>query len=245
MTPTRLILTRHGQAHCNVNGIVGGTRGCTGLTDHGRHQAQLLARRLEAEQAPQAITAAYTTPIRRARETADIVADILDLPIHTADDLREPDYGNADGQPWTDVVAAFGRIPAEHPHQPIAPGAESWADYLYRATTTLREILDRHTGEAVLIVGHGETVTTAAHHFLALGAEHRASVAFAAHYASITRWEQQPLAATSASEGWRWTLTTHNDTTHLNANSLQRTRSRARSTRVRGTVPLFERHAGT
>jgi 2,3-bisphosphoglycerate-dependent phosphoglycerate mutase len=213
--PTRLILARHGQAHCNVHGIIGGPRGCTGLTSHGRHQARQLADRLRADHTQDPITAAYTTPLRRARETADIIADHLDLPVNTLDDLREPDYGDADGKPWTDVVAAFGRIPAQHPDHPIATGAETWTAYLKRATTALRDILVRHIGGTVLIVGHGETVTAAAHLFLDLAASVRASAAFAAHYASITRWEQQPLAWTRPGAGWRWTLLTHNDTAHL------------------------------
>jgi len=215
VNPTRLILARHGQAHCNVRGIIGGPRGCTGLTDHGHHQARQLAGRLRSEHATAPITAAYTTPLRRARETADIIADQLAMPATTVDDLREPDYGDADGKPWTDVVAAFGHIPAQHPDQPIAPGAESWAVYLQRTTATLRGILDRHRGGTVLLIGHGETVTAAAHLFLDLAAGLRASAAFAVHYASITRWEQQPLAWTRPEAGWRWTLLTHNDTAHL------------------------------
>lgn len=215
MRPTRLILARHGQAHCNVHGIIGGLRGCTGLTDHGRRQAQRLAVRLRADHTRDPITAAYTTPLRRARETADIIADDLETPIATVHDLREPDYGEADGKPWTDVVTAFGRIPAQHPDHPIAPGAEPWTTYLQRTTTSLRGILARHPGDTVLIIGHGETVTAAAHLFLNLTPDLRASVAFAAHYASITRWEQQPLAWTQPDAGWRWTLLTHNDTAHL------------------------------
>ncbi|MGH3519132.1 MAG: histidine phosphatase family protein [Haloechinothrix sp.] len=215
MSPTRLILARHGQAYCNVRGIIGGPRGCTGLTDDGRRQAWQLAERLRADHTEQPVTAAYTTPLQRAQETADIIAARLGLPVVTMDDLREPEYGDADGKPWTDVVTAFGRISAQHPDHPIAPGAETWTAYLQRATAILRDILARHPGGTVLIVGHGETVTAAAHLFLDLAAGLRATIAFAVHYASITRWEQQPLAWTQPDAGWRWTLLTHNDTAHL------------------------------
>jgi probable phosphoglycerate mutase len=196
---TRLILARHGQAHCNVLGAIGGPRGCTGLTDHGRHQVQQLAERLRAEHDLDSITAAYASPLPRARESAAIIADRLAIPIAVDPDLREPDYGDADGQLWTDVVAAFGGIPAQHADRPVAAGAETWTAYLRRATATLRAILDRHAGGTILIVGHGETVAAAAHHFLDLTAEIRAHVGFAAHYAGLTRWEQQPLSWTRPS----------------------------------------------
>jgi probable phosphoglycerate mutase len=215
MSPTRLVLTRHGQAHCNALGIIGGPAGCTGLTSRGRYQARQLAERLHADHAGRPFDAAYTTPLRRARETAAIIAGHLGLPVTTIDDLREPDYGDADGKPWAEVVTAFGRIPALHPDQPIAPGAETWTTYLNRATAALQVILGRHAGGTVLVIGHGETVTAAAHLFLSLPASVRASAAFAVDYASITRWEQQPLAWTQPGAGWRWTLTAHNDTTHL------------------------------
>jgi probable phosphoglycerate mutase len=215
MDPTQLILVRHGQAHCNVRGVIGGPRGCTGLTDHGRHQATLLAVRLHTEHAQTPITAAYTTPLPRARQTADIISRELSIPVTAEDDLREPDYGDADGKPWTQVVAASGRIPALHPDQPIAPGAEPWTGYLHRASTALRAILARHAGESILIIGHGETVTATAHLLLGLPGA-LPGAAFAVHYASITRWQQQPLAWTQPHAGWRWTLICHNDTTHLN-----------------------------
>ena len=44
---TRMVLVRHGEAVCNVNGIVGGVIGCTGLTELGRRQISALAARLE------------------------------------------------------------------------------------------------------------------------------------------------------------------------------------------------------
>lgn len=215
MSPARLTLARHGQARCNALGIIGGPNGCTGLTGHGRRQAAQLAGRLARDHAERPFGAAYTTPLPRARETSCIIAERLGLPVTIIDDLREPDYGDADGKPWADVVTAFGRIPALHPDQPIAPGAETWTAYLHRATAALQAILSRHPGGTVLIIGHGETVAAAAHLFLGLPASARASAAFAADYASITRWEQQPLAWTRPGAGWRWTLTACNDSTHL------------------------------
>jgi hypothetical protein len=81
-------------------------------------------------------------------ETADIITEALGRTVIVEPDLREPDYGDLDGKPWTDVVAAFGRIPAQHPDHPIAAGAETSTAYLQRATAALRTILTRHRGGA-------------------------------------------------------------------------------------------------
>ena len=61
MSPARLILGRHGQAHCIALGIIGGPAGCTGLTSHGRPQAGQLTERLSREHARRPFDAAYTT----------------------------------------------------------------------------------------------------------------------------------------------------------------------------------------
>lgn len=210
--PTELFIARHGEAWCNREQIVGGPRGCRGLTDTGRAQSHHLARRLRPDHEQRPITSLYTTPLRRVRETAAILALTLGIDAIVEPDLREADYGDADGRPWADVVTAFGGIPAIEADQPIAAGAETWSRYLYRSMAALRSILDRHPGQRVLIVGHGETVTTAAHLMLDLPTTTRTKVAFAAHPASLTIWEQQPLGWTRPDAGWRWTLVRHNDT---------------------------------
>ncbi|MGH3924710.1 MAG: histidine phosphatase family protein [Pseudonocardiaceae bacterium] len=222
LKPTELMITRHGEAWCNREQVVGGPHGCRGLTDTGRDQVHRLAARLRSEHHDRPIDAVYTSPLRRVRESAAIVADAWGIDAAVEPDLREADYGDADGRPWSEVVTAFGGIPANEPDRPIAAGAETWTQYLLRSIAALRTILDRHSGQRVLIVGHGETVTTAAHLLLDLPAMTRARAAFAAHPASITVWQQQPLAWTQPDAGWRWTLVRHNDTSHM-------TRSQGRS----------------
>ncbi len=66
---TELLLARHGEANCNVAGIVGGERGCTRLSSRSRRQVEQLALRLAAEHAANPFNVVYTTPRRRVRET--------------------------------------------------------------------------------------------------------------------------------------------------------------------------------
>ena len=62
---TSLLLTRHGEAHCNVAGVAGGQKACTGLTERGRQQVQLLAERLRGEEPADVL---YASPRRRTLE---------------------------------------------------------------------------------------------------------------------------------------------------------------------------------
>ncbi|MGH3801084.1 MAG: histidine phosphatase family protein, partial [Pseudonocardiaceae bacterium] len=85
---TELVVARHGEAACNVAGIVGGDHGCTGLTPQGRQQVERLAARLAREHAERPFHVVYTTLRRRVQETAEIVSRALDLPTVIETDLR-------------------------------------------------------------------------------------------------------------------------------------------------------------
>jgi 2,3-bisphosphoglycerate-dependent phosphoglycerate mutase len=211
-----LLIARHGEGHCNRDMFVGGPTGCTGLTDLGRHQATRLAKRLLAEHQQQPFDALYTSPLRRTRETASIVATTLNIPITTERALREQDYGpGTDGRPWAELVDQFGGIPSQEPDRPLVPDGETWTHYLRRASTALRRILTRHEGQRILVIGHGETIDASFRLFLNLTAITRGHAGFAAYPTALTRWEQHPAAWTRPDAGWRWMLCAHNDTSHL------------------------------
>lgn len=212
MQASELIIARHGQAWCNLEQTIGGPTTCRGLTPAGHAQAVRLAARLAAAHRRQPFAALYSSPLRRVRETVTAVADALDLAFTVVDDLREPDYGTADGTHWADVVAAFGAAPALHPDQPIAAGAETWRQHQRRVHTVLRALLDQHAGRRVVVVAHGETVTAAHHLFCDADT---LPVAFAVDQAAVTVWQQQPISWLRPADGMRWALTRHNDTSHL------------------------------
>ncbi|MEU8180138.1 histidine phosphatase family protein [Micromonospora sp. NPDC049044] len=113
------------------------------------------------------------------------------LDAETVADLAEQDYGTAGGRPWTDVVAEYGDIPALDADRPLAAGGETWRDYLHRASVAIGEIMTRYVGERVL-VGHGETIDAAFHHFLAVPVAGGATASVAAYH------ERHDLGAAAA-----------------------------------------------
>ena len=109
---SELLLTRHGQAHCNIAGVVGGPETWTALTDLGRQQVKALAARLLDEHERSAIAAVSSGPRLRLKESGHIVAEALELPLVMEAGLDGPHHGEADGRPWYEVKNAFPRLRA-------------------------------------------------------------------------------------------------------------------------------------
>jgi probable phosphoglycerate mutase len=206
--PTDLLLVRHGQAVCNVTGVVGGPRSCAGLTPLGREQARRLAARLNRAEA---VTVMYTAPRLRVQETAQIIGRDIRLAPAIDPLFDGPGHGDADGRPWAEVKTAFGGPPQSSPDRPFAVGAETWNYYLARAADRITRIIQQHEGERVLIVGHAETVEAACTLLLGLPARSSTRIGFAPDHASITWWRIQRYEHDRTVR----TLNTFNDTAHL------------------------------
>lgn len=208
---TELVLARHGESHCNVAGIAGGERGCTGLSGRGREQVRRLAGRLAADHHARPFRAFYGSPRRRVRETADIIGAALGMSAVVLDELRHLDHGTADGRPWREINRESDGPAQNHPDRPIAPGAESWNGYLRRATAALRDILDRHAGQRILVAAHGETVEAAHILLLNLPVTARPGVGFLTDNAAISWWQEHVGRFRTPV----WMLAAHNDQRHL------------------------------
>lgn len=161
MTDTRstLILSRHGQSVWHrENRYAGATD--IGMTGTGREQARLLAAWAEANP-PDAL---YCSPQRRARETAAPVAAALGTAPSIVDDLREVDFGVAEGRTLAeiaaeqpDVAAAFRADPVAHPF----PKAEPPAEAAVRGASALRAIATEVAGGTALVVAHSTLLRVA------------------------------------------------------------------------------------
>jgi probable phosphoglycerate mutase len=205
---TTLILTRHGEAYCNVARVAGGDHCCTGLTRRGRHQVELLAARLQAEEPCHVL---YATSRRRTQESAGILSATLNLAVNIEPGLSGPHHGEADGQPWDEIKAAFGGPPQSDPDRPYAPGSETWNQYLARTSAALADVVQRHHGQRILIAGHGETADAAAMLFLGLAPGFCTRIGFEIGQAALSRWHMQRNRLGQE----LWILAAHNDTRHL------------------------------
>ncbi len=151
---------RHGEAYCNVDGVVGGHRGCRGLTERGRAQARALGRYLERSGLAGEMSALYTSELPRAVETASLLSlEARGLSPTRSHEWCEIEAGEADGLTWPEVVDRFGVVDWESdPTSPFSPGGESWLQFYDRVAGALGVLGERHRGERVLLVTHGGVI---------------------------------------------------------------------------------------
>jgi 2,3-bisphosphoglycerate-dependent phosphoglycerate mutase len=196
---SRIVLVRHGEAECNVSRVVGGRKGCTGLTDLGRVQVAALADRLYESGELREATTLYSSVLPRATETAERLRPVVGPgptalgPVRERDDLSELHPGEADGLEWPDVVERFG-VPDwdSDPSVPIAPGGESWSAFVARAAGAVRDVLRQHPGELVVAAVHAGVVEATMIDFLGVSPDVYRRGWVRILHASMTEWEWVP-----------------------------------------------------
>ena len=153
-TPTTVIMLRHGVTKHTVNKVFSGLGGDDpGLTDLGREQAKRAAARL-AKRGP--IDAIVASPLRRTRETADVVAEELGLDVELEPGFAEMGFGEWDGlaffdimERWPDDMRSWLDSPDVAP-----PGGESFDTVLKRVDEARQRLLTDYEGQTVVVVSH-------------------------------------------------------------------------------------------
>ena len=150
---TRLLLIRHGLSTWNVAGRIQG-QADPPLDDIGREQAHKLARRLLEDQ-PNVL---YTSPLRRAMETAEIIGNKLSVPVVIDDRLKEYGVGEIMGLTWQQVVEQYpdlARQWEEASEDVKFPDAEGSGVFRTRVSAAFAELLTQHPDETIGVVAHG------------------------------------------------------------------------------------------
>ncbi|MGI5273016.1 bifunctional RNase H/acid phosphatase [Nonomuraea sp. CA-218870] len=156
---TSLVLLRHGETPLSAERRFSGL-GDPELTPNGLAQAAAAAIRLSHD--PYQLDAVVTSPLTRARQTAEAVAQRAGLPVETDEDLRETDFGAWEGHTFTEIqrrwpteLAAWLADPDVAP-----PGGESFTAVAERVTRARSRLLDRYEGRTVLLVSHVTPIKT-------------------------------------------------------------------------------------
>jgi probable phosphoglycerate mutase len=204
---THLYLIRHGQAISAARNTLGNT----GLSPLGITQAERLRDRLAAT-GEIAADVLISSTMQRAKETAEIIAPALGLPLLFDSEVEEWRDGEAGNWTTEEFKARFNSIEADQkPYIQIAPGAESWAQFMLRASTALNRITTEYQGKTIVIACHGGIVDCSFVTFLGLSILHLPRAFFNTHNTSITHWYRGSFEDLPTS----WILECYNDVLHL------------------------------
>jgi broad specificity phosphatase PhoE len=156
---TVLSLVRHGQTSANIDSVWHGWTD-TPLTPLGLRQAEQVARFL-AKQSP-AATIVYSSPLERARHTAQAIAERLELEVRIEADLREYDIGDWEGKTFKELHEVHDLWQHIGTDLDFAPhGGESPRRVVERFTACLRRIGRDHPNQRVITVAHGGALALA------------------------------------------------------------------------------------
>jgi probable phosphoglycerate mutase len=196
------VLVRHGQTVWNREQIFRGKTDIP-LSEEGLAQARATAEALRNTP----LTAVLTSPLRRARQTAEAIAALHGISVEPDTRLSDISFGLWEGLGVEEVARRYpelyGRWRAE-PQTVVFPGGESLAEVRHRAEELLQELAAERAGEVVCMVSHRVVNKLILLSVLGLGNEH------------FWRIEQDTCCVNRFRlEGGRYIITVINDTCHL------------------------------
>ena len=149
----RLILLRHGEPEQEAKGRCYGSLDF-GLSQAGRTQVQSKLGAIKNFTAQ----ALYSSPLKRATESAAIAGALLRLPSIVSPDLREINFGSFEGLAYDEVERLYPeqyRIWMERPTEIKFPQGESFADVKVRVLRFKEFLLCTHAGKTAVVISHG------------------------------------------------------------------------------------------
>ncbi|MEK7611452.1 MAG: histidine phosphatase family protein [Patescibacteria group bacterium] len=159
---TRLTLVRHGQTAKNVKGVLHSRSDESVLSELGRRQISVTARRLKGE----GVDLIYSSKETRALESARLIAEVLGKEPRPLDGLEERNWGVFEGRPWSEVKAVLDPLDSEQRYEYVPENGESWKDFETRTNKVIKEIIDENQGKNIVIVTHGGVIRVLLPHLL-------------------------------------------------------------------------------
>lgn len=160
---TQLLLIRHAENDYVQSGRLAGWTPDVHLNDKGKHQAEMLGQRLAAVK----LQAVYSSPLERAIETAQAIAQHhsgLDLQIE--ENIGEVRYGQWTGQSLRQLARTrLWQLVQHFPSRARFPEGESIREMQVRAVGAVERIIEHHDKDKVAIVSHADVIKAVVAHY--------------------------------------------------------------------------------
>ncbi|MDZ7726457.1 MAG: class I tRNA ligase family protein [Candidatus Campbellbacteria bacterium] len=152
---TRIITMRHAESEKNVLNVLDSSLDKYGLTETGVKEAKEAAKKLSGS-----VDVIYSSPVLRARKTAEIVAEELGLEVKIAEEVSEVDSGDweketLDSERVKEERKEYFSLPPQEQFEAVrGTNGESWKEVSDRVNRFLENATHKHAGESVLVVAH-------------------------------------------------------------------------------------------
>ncbi|MFP4021065.1 MAG: alpha-ribazole phosphatase [Halanaerobium sp.] len=153
---TRLFLLRHGETDWNQKSIFQGQTDID-LNKRGRDQAQKTAEMLKKIEIEQI----YSSDLKRAKNTARIIADQKNLKLRANKQLREIGFGDWEGLNFAEIKKEYPDLLVSWQQDPVhnsPPAGEKLLDFRLRVENFFKKIISSHQGDKILVVTHGGVI---------------------------------------------------------------------------------------
>ncbi len=199
---TRFLLVRHGITDFNSAKRLAGYSDVE-LNTAGRQQIDLLRDRLAQEN----IDAVYSSDLKRTMVAAQVISSPHKLEIVTCPELREMNYGQAEGLTFAEIGLLYPELAKSIESVSLKlrfPGGESFAEFMERVNRFLDKVGGDETAKTILVVSHAGTLRLLMCRLLGIAPEHYWQ--FRIDNASLSTIETYPRGAV---------MSLFNDTSHL------------------------------
>ena len=153
----QIIFLRHGQAKNNTDRILAGRTPGVPLTDTGIKQAEQTGKLLEDMN----ISAIYSSPIQRAKHTAEIVGEHNSVDVIIDDRLIELDMGKFTGVSYDEIFSSHGNVFMKFYNGELEiahNGVETFADVKKRVLGIVDHVIEKHPDQNVVLVTHMDPI---------------------------------------------------------------------------------------
>ncbi|HYE11869.1 MAG TPA: histidine phosphatase family protein, partial [Patescibacteria group bacterium] len=156
---TILYLVRHGETEWNAKNKIQGNMDIE-LNDKGLKQAEFVADRLSNEN----IDIIYSSRLKRAKTTAQIIADGMQLSVNELDEFREIGLGPWEGLTMNEINEKYTehyKFYREKPSNFNMPGAETFLQVTERFCSAINTIINQNEDKKIVVVSHGAAIKAA------------------------------------------------------------------------------------
>jgi len=161
-----LLLIRHGQTSFHKRGVLTGWTNDPGLDFDGQQQVKQLAEHISQFFPQLHFDAIYTSPLPRAKQTAEILGAILTVPLFVDDNLKDINIGDWAGQSLAEVVtSAIGNRYFLDPVGVRLPNGEEIVEVLDRVIPVIERIRRDFFNGSAIVVSHLDVIKLILAHY--------------------------------------------------------------------------------